>query len=98
MVAFATMIILWFGNKAESPLRREILIMITVIEFDNNYLEDVAVNVTELCDAICEADLGIVTATGSDFHVCELRGIKFQSYHELATHCELNIMDFSSFV
>lgn len=98
MVAFATIIILWFGNKAESPLRREILIMITVIEFDNNNLQDVAVNVTELCDAICEADLGIVTATGSDFHVCELRGVKYQSYHDLAAHCGLNIMDFAAFV
>lgn len=94
MVAFTIIIILWFGNKAESPLRREILIMITVIEFDNNNLQDVAVNVTELC----EADLGIVTATGSDFHVCELRGVKYQSYHDLAAHCGLNIMDFSAFV
>lgn len=72
--------------------------MITVIEFDNNNLQDVAVNVTELCDAICEADLGIVTAAGSDFHVCELRGIKYQSYHDLAAHCGLNIMDFAAFV
>jgi hypothetical protein len=54
--------------------------------------------VTELCDAICEADLGIVTAAGSDFHVCELRGIKYQSYHDLAAHCGLNIMDFAAFV
>ncbi|WP_058120504.1 hypothetical protein [Photobacterium kishitanii] len=44
-----------------------LLIVITVIEFYSNNLQDVAVNVTELCNAICEADLGIVIATGSDF-------------------------------
>ncbi|WIG80004.1 hypothetical protein KFZ67_20785 (plasmid) [Photobacterium damselae] len=72
--------------------------MSTVIEFDNNNLQDIVVNVTELCDAICDADLGLVTATGSDYHVCELRGVKFQSYHDLAAYCGLNIMDFASFV
>lgn len=70
--------------------------MTTTIEYNNALLEEIEINVTELCDAIHDADLGIVTSAASEYHVCELRGRKFQSWHELAEHCQLDIMDFAS--
>lgn len=68
--------------------------MSTAVEFNNDLLEEITINTVELCDAIADADKGLVTSTLSDYHVCELRGKKYQTWHELADDVGLDIKDF----